>query len=88
MFPDTSAWNFLNSPLPLDDIKCGSQQNSFNENLSISSGIYPFSNLHSSFIIFSVNWNAAAAALDCDLLTISKETYDHSYNFSHDSTDG
>ena len=86
MFPDTSSWNFLNSLLPLDDIKCGSQQNSFSENLSISSDVYPFSNLQASFIIFCVKWNAAVAALDCDLLTSSKETYDHSYNFSHDSS--
>ena len=50
----------------------------------MSSDIYPYSNLKASFIIFHANWNAAAVVLDCDLLTFSKETYDHFYNFSHD----
>ena len=45
------------------------KQNSFKENLPMSSDIYPFSNLKASFIIFYVNWNIAIVALDCDLLT-------------------
>ena len=45
------------------------KQNSFKENLPMSSDIYPFSNLKASFIIFYVNWNIATVALDCDLLT-------------------
>ena len=39
-----------------------------------------------SLIIFYVQWNTAAVALDCDVLTFSKETYHHFYNFAHVSS--
>ena len=46
--------------------------------------IYPiYPNILHNFLC---QGNAAAVALDCGLLTLSKETYDHSYNFSHDSS--
>ena len=60
------------------------EQSSFQENLPISSDVRPFSNLKASLIIFYVNWNEAAVALDRDFLTFSKETYNHSYNFTYD----
>ena len=37
-------------------------------------------------MIFYVQWNAAAVSLDCNILTFSKETYEHLYNFALDSS--
>ena len=36
-----------------------------------------------SLIIFYVQRNTAAVALDCDVLSFSKETYHHFNNFAH-----
>ena len=43
----------------------------------ISPDIYPFSNPKASFTIFYVKWNAAPVVPDCNLLILSKETYDY-----------
>ena len=37
-------------------------------------------------MIFYVQWNAAAVSLDCNILTFSKEIYEHLYNFALDSS--
>ena len=43
----------------------------------ISPDIYPFSNPKASFTIFYVKLNAAPVVPDCNLLILSKETYDY-----------